>query len=399
MDHRLVCDIEKALGWSGPERLGREFARGSLPDPALCERLLTPAGLLDLVMRRSLTAARLRCLQDGTDVHPHAYLTSRPMRRAEAVQMADMQRLGLLLKEGCTLILDAVNSYDPTLEIACRALQWWAHELVQVNTYLTTGSTRGFELHWDDHDVIVVQLAGEKSWEVRGLSRPVPMYRDAVPNTDSPDEVLWAGTMQPGDVMHIPRGYWHQATRHDQGNGYSLHLTFGFPQQTGVDFLLWLADQSREREMLRHDVDRWGSAEARSRQHRIFTDVALELVATSSLSGFLDAREQALSPARHVETHGLFGEPMSVACVTEFPPALELHEELVSVRAAAKEITMAAKALPALRLLLSGQPVVIEEVTATTGVNAAELGSVLVAEGICAEVTPALAAGYAGLLR
>src|SRR5690348_6833483 len=104
MDHRLVRDIEQALDWAGPERLGREFTHGKLPDAALCQRLLTPAGLLDLIMRRSLTPAQLRCLQDGHDVHPQAYLTTRPMRRAEATQMVDMERLGLLLKAGCTLV-------------------------------------------------------------------------------------------------------------------------------------------------------------------------------------------------------------------------------------------------------------------------------------------------------
>jgi hypothetical protein len=320
------------------------------------------------------------------------------MRRAEAIQMADMDRLGLLLKEGCTLVLDAVNSYDPTLEVACRALQWWSRELARVNTYLTTGSAAGFELHWDDHDVIVVQLAGEKSWEVRGLSRPVPMFRDAESNTDPPDEVLWAGTMQPGDVMHIPRGHWHQATREDHGNGYSLHLTFGFPQRTGVDYLAWLADQARQREVLRQDVDRWGSTEARSRQHLTFTDVALEVVTTSSLSAFLAAREQQQPPARHVVTHDLFGPPSSVVCVTDFPPTLEINDELVTVRTVAKEITVAAKALPALHPLLSGRPVAVDELAAKMGASAAELVRVLVAEGICGEVTPALAAGFTGLV-
>lgn len=71
------------------------------------------------------------------------------------------------------------------------------------------------------------------------------MFRDAVPHFDPPTEVVWNGTLQAGEVMHIPRGFWHQATRQDKGNGYSLHLTFSFPKRTGVDYLMWLADQSR----------------------------------------------------------------------------------------------------------------------------------------------------------
>lgn len=398
MEHRLVYDIEKALGWSGPDWLGRAFSRGSLPDVGLCARLLTPTRLLDLVMRRSLTEARIRCLQNGADVHPQAYITTQAIRRAGAIPMVEMERLGQLLREGCTLVLDGVNVYDPTLEVACRALQWWSHELVQVNIYLTTGDAAGFQLHWDDHDVLIVQLAGEKSWEVRGLSRPVPMYRDVVPNPAPPENVMWRGAMRAGEVMHIPRGYWHQATRQDRGDGFSLHATFGFPKRTGVDYLVWLADYSREHQLFRHDIDRWGTAVNRSAQQLAFTDEAVRMVTTQSVATYLAAREQQLSAVRHMVTHNLFGKPSSVVCVTEFPPAIEAHEELVTVRAARREITLNVKALPAVQLLLSGRPVSIDHVTAATGVDAAELAAIFVAEDICTEATPELLYGYADLV-
>jgi ribosomal protein L16 Arg81 hydroxylase len=128
-----------------------------------------------------------------------------------------------------------VDTFDATMEVACRALQWWSRELVHVNTYLTTQDTTCFDLHWDDHDVVILQLAGDKDWEVRDRSRPVPMYRDAAPNNTPSEEVIWSGTLVTGDVVHIPRGYWHQATRIGRGEGFSLHVTFGFTRRTGVD--------------------------------------------------------------------------------------------------------------------------------------------------------------------
>lgn len=138
MDHRFIHAVEKALGWFGPSEMGMGFARGRMPDPDLCARLLTPTKLLDLVMRRSLAPPQLRVFQNGTDLHPNAYLTVITNRRGQVFQMADMCRLGRLLQAGCTLVLDTVDTFDPTMEVVCRAWQWWSRELVHVNTYLTS---------------------------------------------------------------------------------------------------------------------------------------------------------------------------------------------------------------------------------------------------------------------
>lgn len=397
MEHRLVANIEQALGWSGPSGLGREFVRGRLPERDLCTRLLTPPHLLDLVMRRSLAPHRLQCLVDGEFVHPHQYLTTATARRGQTA-MADMRALGALLRAGCTLVVDEVNTYDPTMEVACRALQWWSRELVQVNTYLTTGEAAGFRLHWDDHDVLIVQLAGEKAWEVRGTSRPAPMYRDAQPNPDPPSAVIWSGALRAGDVMHIPRGCWHRATRQKRGDGYSLHVTFGMTKRTGVHWLSWLADQSREQELFRHDLDRVGSEEGRTRQVAGLATIAREQLTSKSVEAYLAAREQQQPPARHVATHGLFGAPAEVVCITEFAPDVQRTDGAVTVRAAGREIVFTDSAWLALLPLLSGRPVLVGKVTAEAGIDAAGLANVLLDEGICAELTRELASGYAGLL-
>jgi ribosomal protein L16 Arg81 hydroxylase len=221
-------------------------------------------------------------------------------RRRQNVRLADMRRLAALSSAGFTLVLDALDTFDPTIETACRALQWWSHELVQVNAYLTTQETAGFPLHWDDHDVVVVHLASEKMWEVRSYSRSVPMYRDAASNLTPSEEVIWHGAMRAGDVMHIPRGYWHQATRSRHGAGFSLHVTFGFVKRTGVDWLAWLADQAREHELFRQDLLRWGTLGEQAEQERILTATARELLASLPPSVFLQRREQTQPPGRRV---------------------------------------------------------------------------------------------------
>lgn len=185
MDHRFVNAIEKALDWDGPAVLGSRFARGNIADLDMLDQLLNPKKLLDLVMRRSLNAPQFRMFQGGSELHPSRYIQPSVTRRGQAIPMADMRRVGELLRSGATLVLDEVDFFDPAMEATCRALQWWCHELVQVNAYLTTQDASGFNLHWDDHDVIIVQSQGRSPGKCAEHPGPRPCI-ETRPRTPSP---------------------------------------------------------------------------------------------------------------------------------------------------------------------------------------------------------------------
>ncbi|MFJ4680910.1 JmjC domain-containing protein [Kitasatospora sp. NPDC088783] len=392
MEHRLVTAIETALSWNSSEPIGTGFALGRIEDDSLLSRILTPNKLLDIAMRRSLNRPQFRAFQKGEEVHPAVYFTDTVSPRGQSVPMTNMHRLGDLLRDGATLIMDQVNVFDPTMEATCRALQWWAHERVQVNAYLTTNDSSGFPLHWDDHDVIIVQLSGEKDWEVRDTSRTAPMYRDADPNNTPSDIVIFNGTLRAGDVMHIPRGHWHQATRTGSGTGHSLHATFGITKRTGASWMAWLADWCREQEIFRHDLDRAGSGSG------ALVEAATRLVGRRGPEDFLTAYEQRTTPGRHVPFLGIFGPLDTVVCTAHFPPGITERGNAVQVTAAGKRLTFAAKALPALRLLLSGRPVPLAQAAATAGDEIHEVAEILIKEELCAPLTDELSSGYTGLV-
>ncbi|KPM52889.1 cupin [Frankia sp. R43] len=395
-NHLLVQGIQKALGWSDVSPLGVSFSRGHLPDPSICRRLMTSTRLLDIVTRRSLEPPQLRCFKNGAELHPSDYLRSAPNRRRQTIRVVDQTAVTWLLDTGATLVLDALDTFDPTMDVATRALQWWSHELVQVNAYLTTRSSAGFPIHWDDHDVIVVQLAGAKTWDVRSYSRRVPMYRDADPNSEVSDDIVWQGTMEPGDVMHIPRGYWHQATRDGSQDPLSLHLTFGFVKRTGVDWLASLADRAREVELFRQDLTR--SPEDRESERQRLEAAAIDLLRTYPPGAYLRSREVSQPPARQAP-HFPPGElPTSVVCVTEFAPELQRGEDAVTVHAAGKRLTVKGKAEGALSVLLSGRPVDVLALNEASGLDVRPLAGTLVEEGICAHLTDESRSGYTGLV-
>ncbi|MFJ2111934.1 hypothetical protein ACIOEX_08480 [Streptomyces sp. NPDC087850] len=84
--------------------------------------------------------------------------------------------------------------------------------------------------------------------------------------------------------------------------------------------------------------------------------------------------------------------------MTDFEPVIQRNDTTVDVLAAGKKITFAAKAYPALGLLLSGHPVRIAEAATATGVDVAQLAETLVKEELCTELTPALSSAYTGLV-
>ncbi|MFJ7342441.1 JmjC domain-containing protein [Streptomyces sp. NPDC101110] len=391
MEHRLVTGIEKALGWGGPGPVGTAFARGHLADPDLITRLMTPNRLLETIRHRHLANPQLRCYAAGDEVHPSLFLSTNVNRRRQAVSQADMAALGRILNGGGTVVLDHVDFFDPTLEVACRALGWWSGELTSANAYLAVGDTDGFNLHWDDHDVIAVQLSGEKSWEVRGPSRPAPMYRDAERNLTPSEEVLWKGTMRAGDVMHIPRGFWHTATRIGSGDdGHSLHVTFGLTKRTGVTWANFLSDAARADEDFRMDLERSdGTADGAVLAAKL-TDLAREY----DPKRYLAELRANTPPARHMPHIPVFGPLEYVAAVTEFEPVITPSGDTVQVVGGGKRLTFHGRAEPGLRSLLSGHPVRLSD-------NDEDLNTLaehLIQEGLCAPLTAESLSAYTGLV-
>ncbi|WP_436776058.1 JmjC domain-containing protein [Yinghuangia sp. YIM S09857] len=394
MRHRLVEAIETALDWDGPSKLGKEFVRGTITDRSLLTRILTPTRLLELVMRRSLGNPQIRVFREGNELHPREYLTAAGNRRGQHIPMVNMRHLGALLGEGATLVLDGADVFDPTLEVAARAMQWWAEERTQVNLYLTTAEAASFGLHWDDHEVVVVQLDGEKQWEVRGPSRVDPMFRDVGRNDTPSEEVLWEGALSAGDVMHIPRGYWHKATRADCGDGHSFHMTIGFTRRTGAAWMESLAEWCRDDELFRRNLER-DVSEEQVLQAQELIKAAAALAAERTPVRYLEQFPLETVPARQVPFLPTFGPLEAVVCTTPFPPSIAVHDGQVEFAAAGKRLSLTADAESAVRLLLSGHPVRLgSDVDGLTH----GLADLLVKEGLCATLTPELSSGYTGLV-
>lgn len=219
--------------------------------PDKFSRLLPWERLNEILRQHRLDFPRLRLTRDGERLPTHTYLsyTKGGQRKVSIprVRHADITRE---LRRGASLVLDAVDELHQPLTELAEGLELFFHERIQINCYSGWRTSRGFDLHWDDHDVFILQVTGPKSWQVYGPTRLYPLTGDKKDNKPEGDP-LWEGTLTAGDLLYIPRGFWHVAF---PLNEPTLHLTVGVHNRTGLDLARWAVERLRASETFRRDL-------------------------------------------------------------------------------------------------------------------------------------------------
>lgn len=141
----------------------------------------------------------------------------------------DPQKIELLLAQGASLITDDVGGLHPAIAQLSAALSKEFAAQIGANIYCSFKNVQAFGPHLDMHHVFAIQVEGEKVWR---------LYRNRIGDiVDLPaigrDLTQWYSancgplvseiTMKPGDVLYLPRGWFHDALAKD---GPSLHVTF-----------------------------------------------------------------------------------------------------------------------------------------------------------------------------
>uniref|UniRef100_UPI003AADB276 ribosomal oxygenase 2 n=1 Tax=Centroberyx gerrardi TaxID=166262 RepID=UPI003AADB276 len=108
--------------------------------------------------------------------------------------------------------------------------------LVGSNVYITPQESQGLPPHYDDVEVFILQLEGQKHWRL--YSPTVPLAREysleSEENIGSPTHDI---ILKAGDLLYFPRGTIHQADT-PVGVDHSTHLTLSTYQNMSWGDLL-----------------------------------------------------------------------------------------------------------------------------------------------------------------
>jgi len=149
----------------------------------------------------------------------------------------DRVAVARLYRRGATIILNQVHQSDIALAAFCRSVERVFSCHVQTNIYLTPPGSQGFHTHYDNHDVFVLQVEGEKTWRL--YDRPVEApYRGErfEPGRHPVGEPSHSFVLKAGDCAYLPRGLMHDAST--SGDAASLHITCGLLTRTWADLVL-----------------------------------------------------------------------------------------------------------------------------------------------------------------
>jgi len=133
----------------------------------------------------------------------------------------DHVRIRQLLEHGASVVFSPLDGHVPALDTLIARIRAGTQDHVRSGAIVTTGPGGAFDLHFDNEDLLIVQLEGSKRWLLHPV--PVPNAVRGMPKPPAPsgDATMIEHTLEAGDLLLVPAGYWHHC---ENGPGRSLHV-------------------------------------------------------------------------------------------------------------------------------------------------------------------------------
>jgi quercetin dioxygenase-like cupin family protein len=153
---------------------------------------------------RLAAAVRPRPAQDEIRAFDNRSGTVAPRTLGTAIVAP--RQVAATIDDGGTIVFQKLDSLDFQWHRLARAFEAATGQPAQVNVYAGAAAARGLAWHRDPHDVLVLQLAGTKCFQVEARTGVVDIG------------------LRPGDLLWLARGVRHQAANGPAG---SIHASLG----------------------------------------------------------------------------------------------------------------------------------------------------------------------------
>jgi len=223
----------------GVERfLERHWERSHLHvarnNPNYYRELLSAANIDELIAHGDGRYPAIRLAKGGAFFPPEAYTRNVRYGDESFNAVPDVEKIFTEYLSGATVTLPALHRTWLPLGLLCLELESRLDHAAHANAYVTPANAAGFTAHYDTHEVLVLQIAGEKHWQIFAPPLQLPHRTQ----TFSPERhaagapPLGELRLRAGDLLYLPRGYLHSTTT---SGSFSAHVTVGITVYTWVE--------------------------------------------------------------------------------------------------------------------------------------------------------------------
>ncbi|MDO4248620.1 MAG: cupin domain-containing protein [Neisseria sp.] len=166
------------------------------------------------------------------------------------------------LKDGATLVYNRINN-EPFSDNIARQIARFTQAHTIVSGYLAFGEDASYKNHWDTRDVFAVQLIGKKHWSLSAPNFDMPLYMQQskdLPHIPEPETADMEVVLEAGDILYIPRGWWHNPV---PMGCETFHLAVGTFPPNGYNYMEWLMKKVPDIAGFRHSLQSWTHDEGR----------------------------------------------------------------------------------------------------------------------------------------
>lgn len=159
------------------------------------------------------------------------------IHHADPSTAVHVDQLAARFRAGYTINVNNVDDRHPRVRAMTHALMRTFGAGVTAAVYLSPPHERAFPLHFDTHEVFVLQISGKKRWRL--FPNTVEYPTESVSTRTVPRDAMGAplldGVLEAGDFLYVPRGMVHEAMTEDS---QSLHMTVGVHVPTRLEVMV-----------------------------------------------------------------------------------------------------------------------------------------------------------------
>ena len=327
---------------------------------------------LDAVIHESgWQVPAFRLVKEGSQI-PHSEYTidGIPWGTGSVSGFIQREHVRKLMREGGTFVMESCQRIHPAIGRLSRAFEQHFNCPSAVNLYVTPPTAQGFQPHFDVQNVFVLQTHGSKHWKVYEphIERPTPSQ--AIDGAVQPGSLLHEVTLNPGDLLYLPRGYVHVAHTTDE---LSAHLSVSMLPTTWVDVFQELLSSLPNDDRFRTAVqlEPRGPADPTEAMEATFEDLIHAFGVGSDLEDALDGLGRRFVATRIPATSGQLKalentSPVNLQSTLQAHPDIiwrvESNGEHAHLHFHGKSTAVPWSAIQALRSMAAGGPFVVAEI-------------------------------------